>query len=170
MNRELRQQLETMTLKLSVAEHSATLEKLRAEFGHSVEIVASEHPIEEYTCVVHAFSLVNDPTYVEVASFGLGRTFAGADFIRFVLKHDLLKARDSTNCAHGDFVMYFQEGLFQHVGRLMTRDRALSKWGTGHLYKHGLWEVPFTYGEEVRMFKCPNKERCLELFIAYAED
>jgi len=157
-----------MTLNPSVADHPAILKNLRAEFEHSIEIVASEHPIELYTCGVHAFFLVDDPTYVEVATFGLGRTFAGPDFIRFVLERGFLEPLDSTHDVHGDLIMYFQEGEFRHVGRLMTPDCVLSKWGTGHLYKHGIWEVPSMYGEEVCLFKGPNKEQSLELFITYA--
>jgi len=165
----LRHKLMEITENIPLQEHPAHIEALRAETNHSVVVVESEHPIVRYTCGIHAFHLVGDPTYLKVADFGLGRTFAGPEFITFLLEHQLLTPRDGAAVLPDDLVIYFNNGVFRHVGRMKTHHRVLSKWGTGYLFEHGVWEVPFNYGEEVRYFVGPNKDSSFDLFIQYAE-
>jgi hypothetical protein len=62
MDRSLRERLCEMTLK-PIAEQAAMLEWLRGEFAHTIEVLDSSHPIESYTCAVHAFHLVGDAVY-----------------------------------------------------------------------------------------------------------
>jgi len=45
----LRQQLQQMTEEIAVEEHPAQIELLRAEFGHTIQVVESESPIGSYT-------------------------------------------------------------------------------------------------------------------------
>jgi hypothetical protein len=66
----LRERLLNITLNEVVAEHPAMLEALRAEIPHTVAVKRSDYPLDRYTCAVHAFSLVEDPTYESVAGFG----------------------------------------------------------------------------------------------------
>jgi hypothetical protein len=134
-----------MTEKVPVEDHPAHIEALRAEHDHSIAVIESKHSIDRYTCGVHAFHLVEDPTYVEVAGFGLGLTFAGPEFITFLLSKQLLTPRQSSALT-GDLILYFDTGAFRHVGRMKSETRVLSKWGTGWLYEHGVQEVPQNYG------------------------
>lgn len=71
MNRELRERLQEITLDLDVASHRAQIEILRTEMPHTVTACDSQASTDDYTCAVHAFGLVEDPTYLDVASFGL---------------------------------------------------------------------------------------------------
>ena len=57
------------------------IQELIPPFDHSIKLVHSQYPIDGYTCVVYSLGLTQDPTYLAIAGFGLGRTFAGADFI-----------------------------------------------------------------------------------------
>lgn len=151
-------------------EHAARIEQLRANTAHTIAVLNSEHPIDRYTCAVFAFHLVEDPTYIEVASFGLGGTFAGPEFVSFLLDNNLLASRAEHESVKGDLIFYFESGEFRHVGRLCALPgRVVSKWGIGLLYEHGIWEVAENYGEEVRYFAGPNEEESFELFSKYAE-
>ncbi len=165
----LRERLHAITEQLPPEAHAGSIEGLRAEIGHSIAPQPSQHDPARYTCAVHAFHLTEEPGYVQVASFGLGTTYAGPDFIAFLLKNSLLEPREQTALSTGDLVLYFDEGTFKHIGRLIEPSRALSKWGTGGLYEHGLWEVPSTYGNELRFFVGPSEEASYELFVKYAE-
>lgn len=164
----IRRKLSEITETALVQEHPNRIAALRPAIDHSITVVDSEHPIERHTCGVHAFYLVEDPTYLEIAGFGLGRTFAGPEFINFLLQNQLLAPRQSP-VAPGDLIVYFDNGIFRHTGRMKTETRVLSKWGTGWLYEHGVWEVPSSYGEFVQYFIGPGEDASLELFIQYAE-
>jgi hypothetical protein len=82
-------------------------------------------------------------------------------------KKQLLLERGSAEASKGDFVIYLFEGRFGHVGRLQDQRRILSKWGTGHLCEHLLWEVPCSYGHEVRFYQAVDAEGCFDIFVEY---
>lgn len=165
----LRQDLQRITDTLPVIQHPLLIQELKLITGHGIKIIESQYPIESYTCVVHSFGLVEDPTYLSVAGFGLGRTFAGADFINFLLSHELLQERPKGTFLTGDLVIYFQDDSFRHVGTTLDEGRVLSKWGTGYLYDHPVWEVPINYGASVRYFEKISSNAGLELFVLFAQ-
>ena len=158
-----------ITQNFQLQEHPVQMEALRREVEHSVVVMESEYRIERYTCGVHAFHLVEHPTYMEIASFGLGRTFAGSEFINYLIGNRLLIPRDQLSVVQSDLIFYFDNGVFRPVGRIKTPDRVVSKWGTGYLYEHGVWEIPSNYGDEVRCFVGPDEDLSFDLFIKYAE-
>lgn len=164
---QLRQRLQQITDEAPVERHPAQVEALRAEFGHTIQVVESELPISGYTCGVHSFGLIDDPTYRDVAGFGCGKTFAGAEFVQFLLANGLLEEKVAG--VAGDLVIYFDGVAFKHVGRMAQDGRILSKWGQGYLYNHQVWEVPLDYGQVVRYFQGPGPDQGLDLFIAYAQ-
>jgi hypothetical protein len=164
----LRHKLSEITETAPVQEHPARIEALQSKHGHTITVVDSEYPIERYTCGVHAFYLIEDPTYVEIAGFGLSRTFAGPEFIDFLVQNELLSPRQQP-IVPGDLIVYFDGDTFRHVERMKTEARVLSKWGTGWLFEHGVWEVPSNYGETIQYFVGPDEDASFELFIQYAE-
>jgi hypothetical protein len=165
----LRQRLLEIVNTLPLLEHAAQIENLRCATRHNIVVKDSPHPIERYTCAVHAFSLVENPTYVEIASFGLGSTYAGPEFIAYLLEQELLSHRAEGEVTEHDLIFYFERGVFRHVGRLVAPTRVLSKWGKGLLYEHDTWEVPENYGNEVRYFVGPDGSEAFALFKQYAE-
>ncbi len=118
---------------------------------------------------MHAFHLVEDKTYLEIAGHGLGKTYAGPEFINFLLRNSALAAREPELVITGDRIIYFDKGQFRHVGRVIAHNRILSKWGTGNLYQHAVWEVPASYGDDVRYYIGPGEHASFELFLSYAE-
>lgn len=158
-----------MAEEMSVGLHPARIEVLRAEFGHTIRVVDSQFPIDAYTCVMHSFELIDDPTYEDIASYGLGNTFAGADFIHFLLNQNLLKEKSPDSVVINDFIFYFDDDRFRHVGKVLGGARILSKWGVGLLYDHSIWEVPSSYGQTIHYFDGADSAQGINLFIAYAE-
>ena len=168
LHRSLRERLCEMTLQ-PIDEQRGILERLRGEFAHTIRILGGSHPIETYTCAVHAFELVRDPVYDDIRHSGLGKTFAGKDFVEFAIEKQFLLERGSAEASKGDFVIYLFEGRFGHVGRLQDQRQILSKWGTGHLCEHLLWEVPCSYGHEVRFYQGVDAEDCFDIFVEYTK-
>jgi hypothetical protein len=60
----------------------------------------------------------------------------------------------------GVIVLYFNN----------DRGEVLSKWGEFPVYQHGLWEVPASYGQDVKYFRLPNEEEVLRLFQEFADE
>jgi hypothetical protein len=168
MDRSLRERLCEMTLK-PIAEQAAMLERLRGEFAHTIEILDSDHPIEGYTCAVHAFQLVGNTVYDDIRHSGLGKTFAGKDFVEFAIKEQLLTECGAEEAVEGDLVIYLLDGCFGHVGLMQDDQRILSKWGTGYLCEHSLWEIPCSYGLEVRFFRGASAGDCFDIFVEYTK-
>lgn len=165
----LRSAITDITEGSSVEEHVGLLEELRQRLGHTIRPVESQESLAGYTCAVHAFHLVANPTYVDVASFGLGRTFAGKDFVEFFMRTDTQHPIDEVATQPDDLVVYFNGDDFCHVGRLISPGRVLSKWGRGLLVVHGLWEVPTSYGTRVAYFRNLSPDASLDAFLRYAE-
>ncbi len=165
----LRQRLTIITEQSPVNEHPVLIKQLRTPIEHSIVVLESGISIDQYTCAVFAFHLAGDPTYVDIASFGLGKIFAGKEFIAFLLSNNFLVLREAEEISQGDLVIYFENGDFCHVGRIASTKRIVSKWGAGWLYEHGLWEVPNSYGHEVRYYVGPDQDTSFDLFLKYAE-
>lgn len=164
----LRGMLTDMTL-CDVRHQARFLERLRQTHPHTVKVLKSRVPLKRYTCGVYAFDLVGNAEYAQIAGFGFGRTFAGAEFLHHLIDQRLLEPRASGAAISGDLAIYFQDDKFVHVGRLLASQRVISKWGTGHLCEHKLWNVPLSYGNEVRFFRGTSRMESLELFIGYAK-
>jgi len=57
-------------------------------------------------------------------------------------------------------VAYFKAGAIKHFAKI-DNNTIISKWGRGHAWEHGLWEVPYTYGDQA---KYSTGELSIELF------
>lgn len=167
MSPTLRDRLAEITVNPRVQEHAALIEALRVGTSHSIAVQQSPYPLARYTCGVHAFHLVGKPAYERVATSGDSGTFAGTEFIEYLFKQKLMTPRPSEAAVLGDLVFY-EGGQYPHVGLVTGPNRVLSKWGTGCLCQHAVWEVPTTYGNEVQYCVGLNEAASLALFLKYA--
>ncbi|OGW49798.1 MAG: hypothetical protein A2Z50_05795 [Nitrospirae bacterium RBG_19FT_COMBO_42_15] len=157
-----------MTEVTDVSQHPALLMQLTRDVKNSIRILESEYPIDKYTCVMHAFDFTEKPEYTKIASFGLGRIFAGGTFMHWLLARNYLAEVPQGNA--GDLVFYFVNGQFKHVGIVGDRWRIISKWGIGHLYEHEVLEVPSSYGDEVRFYCALPYANAYNYFVVFAEE
>lgn len=164
----LRRRLQEMTEVTDVSQHPALLMQLTRDVQNSIRILESKHPIDRYTCVMHALDFTEKHEYTEIASFGLERIFAGATFIHWLLAHNHLTEVSQGNA--GDLVLYLSNGQFKHVGSVGDRARVTSKWGIGHLYEHEALEVPSSYGDEVRFYGALSYADAYNYFVEFAEE
>ena len=169
MNFNLRDLLHKITENALVDDQAEQIVALSNVHPHEIEPLDSQHPIGKYTCVVHAFCLVGDKTYEDVASFGIGRVYAGKEFMEFLLERRLLRELKACEAKANDLVIYFMNGEFRHVGRINAQGKVVSKWGVGGLYAHALFEVPISYGNEVKWYIGLDADQCFNLFIQYAK-
>lgn len=154
-----------------VSRHPTLLAGLTCECPNTVTLLNSVHPIRRYTCLMHVFDFAGKPEYAAIATSGLGRIFAASAFAHWLIERGLLAEVNQADVHEGDLVFYFgDDGRFQHAGMCVTDGRVVSKWGIGHLYEHGLFEVPESYGTKVRFFRKLSYEEAFENFTRFAED
>jgi hypothetical protein len=169
--RRLRQRLEEMTHVDDVSRHPVLLAALTRERPNTVALLDSAHPIRRYTCLMHVFDFAEKPEYAAIATHGLGRIYAAGAFAHWLLDRGLLVEVTHTDVREGDLVFYFSDdGRFKHAGLCQTKGRVMSKWGIGHLYEHGVFEVPDSYGDKVRLFRNLSYEEAFGHFMRFAED
>lgn len=136
---------------------------------HSIIAVDSKVDVDTYNCAVHAFDLVEDPTYLQIANYNIREAHAGKRFVNYVLENELLTKLTDKSQGPGDLIMYFKNNKFEHIGIVNEGNQITSKWGTGLLGKHKIWEVPESYGNEKCFYTLPSTCTGLDLFCEYAE-
>jgi len=62
-------------------------------------------------------------------------------------------------------VVYFHQKHIKHFGKLVE-DRVISKWGRGLIWKHRVFEVPISYGTQVKYSEGQINEMVLRKTIA----
>jgi hypothetical protein len=143
-------------------QHRADLKIISDEIPNTIRILDNGLAVDRYTCGMHALGLEESEEYAEVAGYGLGLVYAGREFFEWVVTGQHLHQAMAGKAAGGDLVMYFDQDRWTHVGRLITPDRAVSKWGVGLLYEHDLSEVPEQYGDEVQFFRNPGPDASMD--------
>jgi hypothetical protein len=169
-NPVLREKLQALTEVQNVARHPALLTEVTRVWPNSIRVVGSPHPIGRYTCLMHVFDFAEKPEYIAIAGGGSRRVFAGANFAQWLIERGLLIAVSRAAAQEGETLFYFREGKFKHAGLWRRNRRVLSKWGVGHLYDHGLFEVPMSYGTDISFYKRQSYKDVFELFRQFAEE
>jgi hypothetical protein len=166
----LRRKLREMIAVTDAYRHPSMLRRLSRIHRNSIRLLPSSHPIYRYTCLMHVFRFTEHPDYIPIAQHGSGRVFAGAEFAHWLISRGMLTPLRPEDARAGDLVFYFRDRRFTHAGMLTDKGRVVSKWGTGQLYEHELYEVPDTYGDEVRYFASLSCESAFEYFTWYAAE
>jgi hypothetical protein len=78
-------------------------------------------------------------------------------------------SRSSTRKMPTTATSWFTSGASRSSTQACFCPTVRSKWGMVHLWRHVLQEVPAGYGDRVRFFQRLPAERCVELFLEYAE-
>jgi len=69
----------------------------------------------------------------------------------------------------GCLALYFDQGIWQHVGVVSDAGRVISQWGMFPVYEHDVCELPARYGNDVRYFQMPGPHEPLRMFLEYAK-
>ena len=120
---------------------------------------------------MHTLGFTQHPGYSAIAERGFNVVFAGRKFAHWLIDRNLLREIPMNIAQDGDFVFYFDDrSLFRHAGVMIGKERVRSKWGTGHLFEHGVFEVPESYGTTVRFFKQMAEGAAYSHFRSFAEE
>lgn len=167
----LRKKLQEISEVEDVSRHSALLAALTRECPNTIAVLDSPRTIRRYTWLMHVFDFAERDEYAAIANRDGGRIFAASAFAHWLLDSGLLEEVNQADIQPGHIILYFSvDGRFKHASLIAGDGRVFSKWGIGHLYEHGLLEVPDSYGNQVRFFKALPYHVAFEYFRRFAEE
>lgn len=159
-NHVLRKQLaEIIKPAYTAAELKAQIRQmadLAITHPHNVSLIAENVPgTRPFNCYQYSFEIDD----VRVRD-GIFKIFPGRDFAQFLVEHHLEEIEPG-DAEDGDHILYSVVQV-AHAGRV--RSGAIeSKWGTGHIWRHGVYEVPNDYGDTVRLYRHFSPESVLQI-------
>jgi hypothetical protein len=160
---ELRARLQDIVCTEDIDEHPSAIENLKSEFPHTIQLVEQTNPTLPRTCYDWALDLNPELTHW-IGLCELPELFPGLQFVSTLIPH--LNTISESDVRNDDLILYFDEQIPTHAG-LATKSRVISKWGEGHIYQHGLLEVPSSYGNRIRFFrKIPSSVATMR-FVKY---
>lgn len=161
--------LDELRQALSYETDSAQVEALRREYPHSISLVPDKDtdPKKRLLCNCHAFAFGLADTDELWRLRDLPEVWADARFVETLLETMTPKTRESVD--DGDVVVYFYaDGRIAHSA-IVSGDGFRSKWSSGRLWDHGLFEIPLGYGASVRYFARPPIAQVVAAFESFAE-
>lgn len=171
-NEALRKALSEITtrhIRRQAHEQIRLIEGLGEKCGHAISLVQEAIPgrpeTGQFTCYQYAFNLVDAPPEVIRIASCHSKIYPSPVFVQFLIDHVL----DGLPAPKDGCVIVYSDGQeIKHAGK-MQGQMVVSKWGTAHLWRHRVYEVPITYGSDVRFFEAIQAEQSVQAFLRYAE-
>jgi hypothetical protein len=145
-----------------IGSHTRLLDERTRTHPHTVKLMSNP---QGGTCVAYAFELNHNPIYEAIREDFGRKIFAGRQFVEWMIRERL---SEISQPAVSSLVLYFSGSDWKHIGTVTAPDRVTSQWGTYPIYEHDVYEVPASYGDQVRFFEKPSPERALSDFLDYA--
>jgi len=156
-NSDLRSELERLTtptcndLDEWVGKQVDEIEKLRQRIPHSVRLYQRwSLSIHELNCFMFALDIHPDAVRDKCSN----KVFPGSSFTKSLLRDGFLHQRSQlTKAEDGAVILYFTGDEPKHAGKI-NAGAVISKWGSGgtSIWRHALWDIPTSYGEEMRLY------------------
>jgi hypothetical protein len=150
-----------------LSEYEVAFEEVRRQHDHTIRLLKGDRVwLGTFNCYADAFDIVDHSKYRSLVDQHHGAFLPTTDFVSNLLDKEELQELDSSAAEMGDIVLYFDENKVRHGASIVSPGRLRSKWRPQELYDHALWEVPGTFGDQVKFFIRPDPERIMELLIA----
>jgi hypothetical protein len=161
---DLRNALHDMTHDGSaISTYPGKLQAIAEMFPHTICALPSHTnaQLDDFNCVMHAFGLIGR---FECPCDHMGRFHADTIFVRHLVDCGSLNP-----CGEvvGGLVVWSKHSVIRHVGVIAGDDRAISKWGIGYIFEHGLLEVPQDFGSELTFYSSLSSDNAWDLFKRY---
>jgi len=157
---------------LDAFRHIDAVEGLKTKFHHSIKEIESRIWLPSFTCLVYVMGFAGNATYSAVIKKASPKEpFAGKDFFNWlVINKHLIQIMDRSESV-GDFIVYFNSyDEFRHIGILSDKRRVKSKWGQLGLYEHEVFEVPASYGDDIKYFESIKYDVAINIFKHFAAE
>ena len=155
----LREKLAEITRPADSAELKAQVQQmanLALTHPHSVSLhtenIPGSHP---FNCYQYSFGIADVRFRKNILE-----VFPGRDFVQFLME-DYLEEIGVKSAEDGDHILYSCTEI-EHAGRVQS-GAIESKWGSGHIWRHEVYEVPENYGDTVRLYRHFSRESTLQV-------
>jgi len=93
-----------------------------------------------------------------------------SDFIKFLIHNKKNYFIEVEELKLARVVIYFDGERVTHAGKASSNEFVVSQWGArGHVWRHRLYEVPESYGNDVRFFSFgPSMDWIETAFLEFA--
>jgi len=154
----LRTQLGEITKPADAAELKAQVQQMASlalRHPHTVTLHEENIPgSRRFNCYQYSFG-VADVCFRE----GGLEVFPGRDVVQILVEHHLEEISPG-DVEDGDHIIYLAVQI-EHAGKAQS-GAIESKWGTGHIWRHGVYEVPDNYGDTVHFYRHFPRESVLQ--------
>ncbi|MCV6626468.1 MAG: hypothetical protein OIF38_10235 [Cellvibrionaceae bacterium] len=165
----LRKQIEAITKAHPTTEQPHYFETLKQYNAHNIHPVEDPWPQWQYTCLMLVFGLVDSKPYRHIAS-RYEDVYAGPEFVQYLRNEGLLQTCKRPQV--GGIVLYRQQRgadkPISHAAIVEPSGHFLSKWGTGGLWLHGLYDLPASYGKYAEFFEPLDPALAFNGFLRFA--
>ncbi len=104
---------------------------------------------QNYNCYIYALGLNNDSRFLGNENWDFMRSLH-IDFDAMIEKGILMQIEKPEK---GCLVMWrIEENAITHVGLIEDTDTAVSKWSWGPLFRHAVYDVPASYGDNAEFY------------------
>ncbi len=170
MNTILRQKLNQITsqnIGKNIAKQIDLIKNIN--IPHSITLkqqaIVGKSETFQFNCFMYVLNIISD-SIVEKIMKNHQTIFIGSEFMKHLIQNklqeiDFLKKED------GDIIIYYLNDKPEHAGKIFS-NRIISKWGTGHMWEHDIFEIPITYGQTYKTYKQISSEEALGCFLDYA--
>ena len=146
---------------------------LRNNIPHSIKLLEesdfTKNFYPNYNCYMFALDLLNSKEVDQKAQSTLGRVRPGNDFIKYLLNQEVLKEINFAELKFDDIIIYFDQNNPLHAGKVRS-GKVISKWTIyGHLWEHGIDEVPLCFGSNRKYFRNISRALAVQSFSEYAK-
>ncbi|TET47491.1 hypothetical protein E3J62_01285 [candidate division TA06 bacterium] len=149
--RQLRVRLGEITRDTLPTKQPDLIAGLKTSYSHSIDLVGNPNFVNTRDdCFIHTFGDgIGTSVLNRMRELGARDEFEGEDLYTPLIDRGFLPSLHDQRETEDQVVVYFDKEVTKHLGK-MCGDRIESKWGQGHIWRHGLWEVPLSYGNTVK--------------------
>jgi len=155
---------------LELGAQQREVQDLKRRYRHRITVDQVADPADARTCVfnchAYAFGLHDCDDFWRLRDVGCQK-WPDGDFVRDWLFPSLQAVRrDDAN--DEDIVLYVSGRQIKHSGKVVGR-LIRSKWGTGHVWRHNVWEIPICFGFNVGYYRRPALDDVVRAFLEFAQ-
>jgi len=152
----LRAGIEALTKAMFQASYDRVWKALTEYGGHRLARATDALANNRYNCFAYALGIYARPDYQQLVDETAERKNALVDatFVGSLLKRGFITECAFAEMRSGDIALYSDDTKLQHAALVVASDGLCrSKWGPAELYEHGVWEVPSSYGDNLRVVR-----------------
>lgn len=160
----LRHKLDKLTQCHDLEKQLILMHDLQKKFNHHIklQIKVDGNDAIKYNCFMYALNVSQSEEVKNALQLNEDSSF-GTKFIHGLINNRILLPNKS-----GTVVIYFKHNKPVHAGKFShIYKRVISKWGKGHLWEHDIFEVPYLYGNLLKLFDPAAPQIVIKEFQEY---